>query len=869
MAWDGCSGEVAGRTEKGLEVEGLETVIGMGWKRIWKGLFGGKAEETGLVEMVEHFQELLDDHQSLMELMADLGEKSGGEYVFDRKYIEDSMGRMRGLLLRLAENLNLIGRNRYVGLYAVVDRILLQLEGDLRGRVALSEDMPLVVPLSESPTDHPELTGGKAEALACILQRLRFPVPDGFVVTTRAYRRFIEHNRLEARIHGWLESWNRGDMELPQVSRKIRFSILAGIVPSDVAGLIKRYGEKKPSWAVRSSACGEDGQISFAGLHETVLDVSPRDLIGAYRRVLASLFSVEALSYRRDMGLLGEEAAMAVLFQEMVPARVSGVLQTLDPVEPHEDRMVFHYVAGPGRTIMEGKSRVQSRALRRSSLLDWEKAEEPLGRDSRGGREEAEWGTDDLLPPEVLNELGKWGLALERFFKQPQEIEWALDLSGRSWILQSRPLVLQGGAAEMRHDVSQLASRHPVLVKDRGTVVHAGVGAGVVFHVRKEEDLQRFPDGGVLVSPHASPWLAAVVRKASAILTEKGSSAGHLATIAREFRVPTLFGVEEACSRLRAGEVITVDTKQRVVYGGRVEELLIFELARDGSFEQSPEFRLLRRLLKRIAPLHLADPQSPDFSPQGCRTVHDVLRFAHEKAVEELMEVPRSLRHSRRLRLWELATNIPIGLRVLDLGGGIDPPSRGDKLELDRVTSLPLKSFLEGLCGRGLWSTAPAEVDMKGMMSSLTKTAAASPGLEEMAGFNLALVTKDYLNLHLRLGYHINLIDARILPGTERNHVYFRFVGGVTDITRRSRRAQLLAEILSRHDFRVEVRGDLVIARTGDRPEGEMKTILSMLGCLVAFTRQLDIELRSDDRVEDFVRHFMEIQGRSNNAAKV
>jgi len=148
-------------------------------------------------------------------------------------------------------------------------------------------------------------------------------------------------------------------------------------------------------------------------------------------------------------------------------------------------------------------------------------------------------------------------------------------------------------------------------------------------------------------------------------------------------------------------------------------------------------------------------------------------------------------------------------------------------------------------------------------MSSLTRTAAASPGLEDLAGFNLAVVTKDYLNLHLRLGYHINLIDARILPGTGRNHVYFRFVGGVTDITRRSRRAQLLAEILSRHDFRVEVKGDLVIARTNDRPESEMKGVLSMLGCLVAFTRQLDIELRSDDRVENFVRHFMEIDGRS------
>jgi len=845
-------------------------VIGIGWKRICRGLFGGKAEERGLVEVFEHFQELLDDHQRLMELMADLGEKCGGEYVFDRKYIEDSIGRMRGLLLRLAENLNLVGRNRYVGLYAAVDRILLQLEGDLRGRVALSEDMPLVVALSESPTDHPELTGGKAEALACILQGLKLPVPEGFVATTRAYRRFIEHNRLEARIHGWLESWNGGDMELAQVSRQIQFSILAGIVPSDVAGLIRRCGEGKESWAVRSSACGEDGQISFAGLHETVLDVPPRHLVAAYRRVIASLFSAEALSYRRDMGLLGEEVAMAVLFQEMVPARLSGVLQTLDPVEPQEDRMVFHYVTGPGRAIMEGKSRVDSRALKRSSLLDGERPAkpagrfpEPAGRGSEGGAGEAKGGIQEILSPQVLEGLGRWGLALERFFKQPQEIEWALDLSGRSWILQSRSLVLRGAPPEIRHGVSQLASRYPVLLRDQGVVVHAGVGAGAVFQVRTEQDLQGFPDGGVLVSPHASPWLAAVVGKAAAIVTEKGSTAGHLATIAREFRVPTLFGVDEAANRLGAGEVITVDTKQRVIYKGRVEELLIFELARDGSFEQTPEFRLLRRLLKRIAPLHLADPQSPDFSPQGCRTVHDVLRFAHEKAVGELMELPRSLWRGRGLRIWELATDIPIGLRVLDLGGGIDPPPRGENLGPDRVTSVPLKNFLEGLCGRGVWSTAPAEVDMKGMMSSLTRTAAASPGLEDLAGFNLAVVTKDYLNLHLRLGYHINLIDARILPGTGRNHVYFRFVGGVTDITRRSRRAQLLAEILSRHDFRVEVKGDLVIARTNDRPESEMKGVLSMLGCLVAFTRQLDIELRSDDRVENFVRHFMEIDGRS------
>ena len=145
----------------------------------------------------------------------------------------------------------------------------------------------------------------------------------------------------------------------------------------------------------------------------------------------------------------------------------------------------------------------------------------------------------------------------------------------------------------------------------------------------------------MLVAKYTAPWLARIVPQAAAIIAERGSAAGHLATIAREFRVPTLVGVEGATDILRRRMKVTVDTKQRIIYAGRVKELLHYELMQSTAFEDAPEFRLLRRLLKRIAPLHLIDPQAPDFTPEGCKSVHDVIRFIHEKAVQELMDLPR------------------------------------------------------------------------------------------------------------------------------------------------------------------------------------------------------------------------------------
>ena len=287
-------------------------------KDLWNKIKRPKPDLVAFPEVFEHFQELLQDHQGVMELIADLGEKSGGEYIFDRKYLIDTTEAIQNLILHMVKGLNLISSNRYLDLYTTIDRIFIPLEAELRGRLTLSREMPYVVALKEATPDQPELIGGKANALGIIVQNLALPVPPGFVITTRAWRRFLEHNDLEERIHGWLEAWAAGEMDESHTSRQIQYSILAGVVPQEVAGEIRRQAEKESFWAVRSSAYGEDGELTFAGLHDSFLNVPTKGLLKAFKQVLASLFSPEALVYRKRMGMLGEEAAMAVLVQEMV-----------------------------------------------------------------------------------------------------------------------------------------------------------------------------------------------------------------------------------------------------------------------------------------------------------------------------------------------------------------------------------------------------------------------------------------------------------------------------------------------------------------------------------------------------------------------
>lgn len=843
-------------------------------KEILGKLFSRGEDTIAFSQVFEHFQALLQDHQNAMEIIADLGEKSGGDFIFDRKYLEDAVQTLQHQLLRMVKGLNSISADGYLGLYSALDRIFLPIEAEMRGRLSIS-DAPYVTPLKEAPLDVPELIGGKAATLAEIILRLRLPVPDGFVVTTRAYRRFLEYNDLEGRIHKSLESWASGEDDIRKASAQIRYSILAGVVPQDLANDIRSHADRfAGTFAVRSSAYGEDGELSFAGLHESFLNVPSRQILEEYKKVLASLYSSEALAYRRRMGMLGEEAAMAVVCLQMVPARASGVIHTISPTGHQTDSLEIYATFGLGRTVVEGRGHVDRFVVGKESphLLQSQEIarKEFLIRSTNAGGEERTRVREDLemapsLSQDALLELAKMGAALERYFKRPQEVEWAVDDQGTCYLLQSRRLVVAPNATSETADLCDSCSLYPILIKDKGVVAHGGVGSGKVCLVESDEDMARFPEGGVLLIRYTAPWLAQVVPNASAIIAERGSAAGHLATIAREFRVPTLVGVDNATSVLRHGLEITLDTHNRIVYEGHVKELLDYELVHSTAFEDAPEFRLLRRLLRRTAPLYLVDPHSPDFSPEGCRTVHDLIRFIHEKAVQELMDLPTFVRRFRDAKVWTLVSEVPMDLKVLDIGEGIDPEATGDSVTIEQVRSIPMLAIWEGIALPGAWSTAPVAVDLKGFMSSLTRNWA-DMGSSAVSGFNLAVVGKNYMNLHLRLGYHFNLIDARMDDDAQHNHIYFRFIGGVTDLTRRSRRAQVLARILSHNHFKVSIKGDLVVAGILHLPKEEIGRCLQVLGTLVGFTRQLDMQLRSEGDVGRFVDTYFDQYGKTVEA---
>ena len=177
---------------------------------------------------------------------------------------------------------------------------------------------------------------------------------------------------------------------------------------------------------------------------------------------------------------------------------------------------------------------------------------------------------------------------------------------------------------------------------------------------------------------------------------------------------------------------------------------------------------------------------------------------------------------------------------------------------MDAVSSAPLSAVLAGLTAEGVWATEPADMDLDGFMASATRSLALTGPLPMMPEQNLAIVSAEYLNLNLKLGYHFNIVDAYLSERRNDNYIYFRFAGGVTEPARRARRASLLKAILSNHDFVVEGKGDLVIGRIKKINREIMEKRLAMVGRLIGFTRQLDIFLRDDSLVTQCLARFME-----------
>jgi pyruvate,water dikinase len=366
-------------------------------------------------------------------------------------------------------------------------------------------------------------------------------------------------------------------------------------------------------------------------------------------------------------------------------------------------------------------------------------------------------------------------------------------------------------------------------------------------------DVDGVPPGAVLVAHAPSPHYAPLLAHASAIVTTVGSPTGHLATMAREYRVPMVVATGDAARVLQPGMDVTVDAEENVIYEGLVHELVHYHLSRRRTDADFEEFRALRRLLRRIAPLNLTDPAAESFRARNCRTCHDVVRFAHEMAVRELMEMPGLTAQDRRRFLRRVKLPIPLDLDALDLGGGItDAP--GGPVPVEAITSAPLAALLGPLCAS--WRTEPVRLDMQSFLASATRSMSVAAPETSQVRPNLAVVTHDYLNLHLHLGYHYNMVDCRVTDTPEDNYAYFRFHGGVTELTRRSRRVRTIAAIMQEYGFGVETRGDMVVGRLRGTSREMMRERIEMIGRLIGYTRQLDVLMRHEGSVQEFTRNF-------------
>ncbi len=827
-------------------------------------------ERIPFAELFKRFQSILQRNTAAMELIADMDRKMGGDYVFDRKYLADSVVKLKELVLANAYDLNFITGNRFLHLYDAIERLSRTLEFELAGKIT-SRQSQRVVFFHEIDEGMEDTVGFKAYNLSRMIRLPKIDFPNGFVAAIGCFRDYLAYNDLFERIDALLVACRDGAKSLESTASAIRLMVLGGDIPPNVRRDVLEAARKTCQgkteecyFSVRSSAVGEDGELSYAGLHDSFLNVRFGELLSAYKKVVASLYNSASLAYRLKMGLLQSEMAMPVLYQVMVRSQVAGVLYTLDPNDPERAECVLSASWGLGGAVVAGQTAVDILHVGRRppheviqhqvGSKNWMLA--PL---SAGSYSEVppELREKACISPEQARAIVEAGLILERFFKGPMDVEWSIDDSGRLWILQARPLKVQPLRKHPYPERDEIAKRHRILLAEKGRIAYRGIGSGPVRLVSEHDDLGTFPTGAVLVSHYATPRLAEIISRASAVVTDIGTTTGHMATVAREFRVPTIVGAGEATQVLVPGQVVTVDAERNIIYEGRVEELLHHQLMEKPAFEVTYEYQVLRRLLKKIAPLYLTDPHSPDFTPEGCRTLHDIMRFIHEKALQFLAQIGANQGNFLKRGGKRLKADIPLDLILIDLGGGIaDEAAAHHRISPEQITSVPMQYIWAGLTSPGTWSMDPVAMDFSDMMSSLTRTRGSEALEHQFPAVNLAVIGANYVNLSLPLGYHLTVVEAAMGPNPENNYISFRFAGGVTDVRRRTRRAQLVSTILERAGFKAHVNGDLVTARAIDLTGNQVRRNLYLIGKLIGFTRQLDVLLKDDADVDRYLLQF-------------
>lgn len=781
-------------------------------------------------------------------------------------FIQRKIVRMAEETLLLAEDLNVLSQGRFKGLYRTYERIRRDVSRQLSALSSDRESIPHVLPLWNVCRSPQGLSGNKAYNLAKVMEHVPDHVPPGFVVTTEAYWRFLHEGGLFPALLPHLQELEaiRDSDLLRDRLEAVQRMIMEARVPENIERAIlenARGLQPKGGWAVRSSAEGEDGRHTFAGLFESLLNVPERDLPQAYRGVIQSRFQERAFVYRQGLGLREIDTPMAVLFLVMVEARSAGVLYTRDPGEAVRECMLIQSVWGLAQDLVAGRMDADQFVLDRVSGAVVEETVPPkesrLASASSGGIRLEKVPPDKVVRSSLrggdLKKLWAMGHALERVFGTYLDIEWAVDSAGKLWVIQARPLVLGRSVREVQVQAEPLEK--PIL--EGGVPIQAGRVSGPRVCVRGDSLPGEIPEGSILVVAVATPQIAALLPRLGGCISETGNPAGHAASLLREWRVPSLFGVKDALERLERHELIGLDAAQRKIYAG-------LPWPESGGKkrhrnEAPPSVWEEDRLGKHVFPLHLVDPASSRFRAEGCTTFHDIIRFVHQKAVETLFEFGDRHVGQQKHRAIPLAADIPLNIAVLDLGGTLPEETRMRKSVIpSQIASCPFQALWRGISDPQVSWAGRQEVSFKGFTSVLVSSMAGrGSGGRKLGDRNYLLVSRDFMNLNLRLAYHYAMVDALVGESQENNFVNFRFRGGGASADRRECRARFLSEALLRSRFTVDRRGDLVTAWFRRYPRPRCEEALAMLGRLMACSRQLDMLVSSSKIAHSYAERFL------------
>lgn len=824
------------------------------------------SNSPSITGIFRRFQRIIELNSKALEIISAMEESLGGAYLFDKVFIGKSISTLNDIIREVIYNLNAMSKNAHLALYERFEAIKNSLEDILSGGPGPYHDQ-ITLHYNQLNIDMDMIVGAKNANLGEVCNRLHLRIPDGFAMTTEAYRLFMEENGLLAYITQALDS-NKKNME--DTWRHVRDLFEKAAIPNKVEQSVKEALEelyerlgRRPVLAVRSSAVGEDMERSFAGQFTSILNVRHEDVLSACKRVMAARFSPQVMAYLGNDYIELDAFPVAIAVQEMITATVSGVIYTRNPSNPLENGMVISAVPGIGASLVDG-----------SSSSDWYRLSRthPFKMlESRLNAKENHIHSIDTMPsglrrgsalltPRMLQLIAEAAITIEKSFGRPQDIEWTFDAHDNLVILQARPLHVQYASPTLQTELVTRLKQLPLLMKGKGQAAHVGIATGPVVHVSPEDDSARFPVGAIAVCKNASPALSPILQKAAAIVTDIGSPTGHLAAIAREYRTPAIVGAENATVLLKEGMEVTVDAYDICIYAGGIPDFFTLETMEEDVFFESDEVRTMRRLLRWIAPLNLVDPSSTKFAPENCETYHDILRFSHEKAVESLINLQSFTPVSEKMFSKVLNAPIPIGIHIIDLGGGINPIEDEQKNEvaISDISSRPFNAILKGLLKEGVWDREPAPIGMRDILSNITRPSLSLMGMPEYSGRNLAIIAENYCNISLRLGYHFNVIDSYLTSNPDNNYIYFRFVGGFADEERRKRRASLIVSILQALFFKVEHHGDLVVGKVKMLDAQQTEHILIKLGELIAFTRQLDVRMTDEESIDRFFARFLE-----------